>query len=533
MLVEPLDQRFGVEELLRGLALELLLDDVVELLVTQPYARRHGEAELFLLGGRLGHVAHCRLAHRVLGVVLVDAQLGRQRRRDLEHLFVEERHAQLERIRHTHAVSLEQNVADHPHIDVEVLHLGDVVRLAAAEVIFLRVRLRRGRDGGILQNLLFLAQVVHKGVADVAVLEPVAGADQIIPALDVGQMAADRADRSSEKMRNDFLVHAENARVVVAGIAAEQFIGALSREHDLDIVAGKTGDKVQRNTGRVGKRLIHIVLHGRHRVPEFIARDQMGMVLDADFAAQLLRPADFVILLTEVKADGEGFLVCKVSGDVAGIHARGQEASDLDVRDLVRVDGVLKHLLNAVDRLFLGERLVGLEARLEVAVGLDLTALVPEIVTGHQAEYVLKEGLGRYRVLEGKVGVQRASVEALDELGVLENTLDLAGVDELALNLRVVHGLDAEEVARDKDALVDGVVDSEAEHASELEQQILTPFLKAVNQHLAVGVGIEAVTALDQLFTQLLVVVNLAVKGENKRFILIVDGLMSGVQIND
>ena len=154
-------------------------------------------------------------------------------------------------------------------------------------------------------------------------------------------------------------------------------------------------------------------------------------------------------------------------------------------------------------------------------------------MTGHETEHVLKEGLWRHGVLEGQIGVQRALVEALDELRVLEDTLDLARPYELSLDLGIVQGLDAEEIARQKDGLVLGVIDCEGEHAAQTRQQVLTPFLKAVNQHLAVGVGREVMTAADQVAAQILVVIDFTVEGEDKRFVLVVDRLMTCLQVND
>ena len=271
MLVQPRYQSVGVEELFGGLALEFFLDYVVELFVTQPYAGGHGEAELLLFGGGLGHMPDRRLAHGVLGVVLVDPEVGRQRGRHLEHLFVQEGHAQLKRVSHAHAVRLEQDVADHPKVDVEVLHLGYVVVLAAAVVILARLCLRSGGDGGVFKKGLLLLEVVHEGVADVALLQLVAGADEIVASLDVGQLAGYSAQRFAQKMRDYLLIYSKNSRVVVAGVAAEQLVGALARKDDLYIAAGKARYKVQRDAGGVGERLIHVILHGGHRVPELLA----------------------------------------------------------------------------------------------------------------------------------------------------------------------------------------------------------------------------------------------------------------------
>ena len=173
-------------------------------------------------------------------------------------------------------------------------------------------------------------------------------------------------------------------------------------------------------------------------------------MLHTDLLAERLSPAYLVVFLAEVKTDGKGLLVGEVGGHVAGVHARGQEAAYLDIGDLVGVDGVFKYLFDLVYRFLLRHVLVGLEARLKVTGYLDVVVFVPEIVTRHKAVYALEEGLGRQRVLERQVGVQRAGVEALFKLGVLQNTLDLACVDEVVAYHGVVHRLYSEEIAGDE-----------------------------------------------------------------------------------
>ena len=322
VLVQPVNERIGVKELFGGLALEFLFDDIVVFFVLEPFARRNREAELLFFGGRFGQVTCRCLSQRILGVGFVNAQLRGQLGGDLEHLSVEERHAQLQRVCHAHAVCLEQNVAGHPEVDVEILHLGHIVVAAAAVIVTARVAFRRGGDGGILQDLLFLFEVIHIGVADVALLQRVAGANDIVASLDVGQLARDGAQSLAQKVGDEPLIDAEHARIVVAGVAAEQLVGALTGEHDLDILTRQTRHKIERHAGRVGERLIHIILHRGHRVPKFLARDQVGVVIYVDQLADGLRPADLVVFFAEVKADGKGLLSRKIGGNIAGIHAR-------------------------------------------------------------------------------------------------------------------------------------------------------------------------------------------------------------------
>ena len=150
MLVKPTDKRVGVEELFGGFAFEFFFDYIVIFFILKPNAGRHGETELLFFGGGFGHMARSRLAHGILSVFFVYPERGRQSCRDLEHLFVEERHAQLKRVSHAHAVGFKQDITRHPHIYVEILHFGNVVIATAAVVMSAGYAVRSRCDRGLL-----------------------------------------------------------------------------------------------------------------------------------------------------------------------------------------------------------------------------------------------------------------------------------------------------------------------------------------------------------------------------------------------
>ena len=506
---------------------------MIIVLVLEPYAGRYGEAQLRLFRYLLGQVSCRRLTHRVLGVELVHSQRSRQRSRYLEYLFIEEGHAQLERVRHAHSVGFEKDISDHPHIDIEILHLRLVVIAARAGVHSSAHTRGIGCDLGVLQQFLLLLFVIHIGVADIALLQRVDRADQIIPTLDIGQLFADPADSASEEVRHDLLIPFKDARIVVAGVAAEQLVRALARQHDLDVLARDLRDKVQRDTRRVSQGLIHVILHLRHSRPEFLGRDQLRVMLHADLLRQRLCPVDLVIFLAEIKSDGKGFLALKVRGNVRRIHSRREETAYLNVRDLMRFHAVLKDLLDLVHRFFLGHFEVGLEFCLKVALCLHHAVTVPHKVTGQQAVYVLEEGHRLRHILERQIRVQRLVVEPLHKVGVLQNALDLRGIAQLVADQGIVQGLDTEEVAREEHRSGVLVIDCEGEHTAQMLKHILAPLLKRVDDDLAVRCGREVMILLLQLFFQFLVVIYFAVIGEHQIARLVGDRLIALFEVDD
>ena len=59
------------------------------------------------------------------------------------------------------------------------------------------------------------------------------------------------------------------------------------------------------------------------------------------------------------------------------------------------------------------------------------------------------------------------------------------------------------------------------------------PLFKAVDEDLAVGVGVKFVTAFNKPVAKLLVIVDFTVKGENLGLVLVVDRLVSCVKVDN
>ena len=478
-------------------------------------------------------MANGSLTHCILCVVLVAAQFCRERWRNLENLLIEERNTKFKRVSHTHSVGFKKDVADHPHIDVEILHFCNIVILTATIIIFSCKILWACCNWRIFQKLLLLLVVIHKCVTDITLLKLVTGTDEIISALDVGELSADCSYCLSDAMRNNCLINFKHSRIVVASVTAEQFVCTLTRKDNLYIMACKTGYKVKCDTWRICKRLIHMVLNSRNSVPEFFAWDKVSVVFNTDFFTEIFCPADFVIFFAKVKADCKCFLVGKICWNIAWVNTAWKETTNLNIGNFVSVYGVFKNLFNSVNSLFLRHFFVGIETSLKVTGSFNLAVLVPEIVTGHKAVDTLKESFGRNCILEWKVGIKCLSVEFLFKLRIFKNTLDFTCIDKVIAYLSVVHRLNSEKVTGNKKWAILCVVNSKAEHTTEFWEHIFFPLFKAVNKHFTVCICIELMTFCDKFFSQILVVINFTVECENKAFILIVYRLMTCTEINN
>ena len=189
-------------------------------------------------------MAHGRFAHRILGVFRVDAQAARQPGGYFEHLFVQERHAQLQRVGHAHAVGLEQDVPGQPDVDVQILHLGHVVLALDAVVEGARQFLRAGAGHPLPQQLALLLHGEHAAIADEAFLDRLCAADQETLAAEAErQRLGDRRKRLAQEQRQLFIAR-QVVRLVVDIVAAEELVRALAGEDHLDILARNLGDKI-------------------------------------------------------------------------------------------------------------------------------------------------------------------------------------------------------------------------------------------------------------------------------------------------
>ena len=94
--------------------------------------------------------------------------------------------------------------------------------------------------------------------------------------------------------------------------------------------------------------------------------------------------------------------------------------------------------------------------------------------------------------------------------------------------------LDAEVIAREKEAPVLCIPDRKPEHAAQPPEQLRPPLLEAVDQNLGVRLRREDVALFKQLLPQALIIIDLAVEGEHERFVLVVDRLVAALaHIND
>ena len=204
-------------------------------------------------------------------------------------------------------------------------------------------------------------------------------------------------------------------------VPSKQLVRSFTGEYHLDVFRRQLGDEIQGNTGRIRQRLIEIVLDLGHSPPVFLLRYHMRIMLDPHLRGQLCGKFALVIVSAVVKTHREGLLSPEIGGDIAGVHPSGQKAANLHVADTVRLHRVGEDPVDSVHRFFKRHCFLRMEYRLPVTMLADPAVLVPQEMSGGQAENILKKGFPRQGILERQIVIQRRLIEFLDIAGMPEN----------------------------------------------------------------------------------------------------------------
>ena len=239
---------------------------------------------------------------------------------------------------HAHLVGLQQNIAGQPEVQVKVLLLFQLAQILHA-VIDRRCDLAGGGADTVLrlQDIVGVLLLKDMGLPDEPVLGAAAALDDKVVPLEVGQLLAHIAGQMAQRC-GQALVLLHQRGVGVPLIAGVDLISALAGENDRDMLAGQLAQEVERHAGRVGLRLVHVILNIRKGVKALLLGQHLAVVLDAELVRKLPGLGRFVKFVGAVragKADREGLIGHQAGRDIAGIHAAGQEGADLDIADAV------------------------------------------------------------------------------------------------------------------------------------------------------------------------------------------------------
>jgi hypothetical protein len=105
--------------------------------------------------------------------------------------------------------------------------------------------------------------------------------------------------------------------------------------------------------------------------------------------------------------------------------------------------------------------------------------------------------------------------------------------DELPVDFGVEQRLFSDPVPRQKELLGAFVPDGEGKHAAQVLGAVSAILVVGVDDGFGVAVGVESVTQLFEFFTQLEIVIDLAVEDYPGTPIEVVDGLLTALEVDN
>ena len=204
----------------------------------QPNPNWNWEAKL-LLGSRFGSLrwsvlfgsqSHCifgdiagvGIGHFFSGYPVTSRNLLCQ----LHDFFIQEGNTQFQRVCHAHFIGFQQNIAGHPHVEIQILHLGDIV------LILYLIVVRLCNCGWIwcscfdFQNGLAVFWGKHIGVSDEALFQGFSLSYKEVDTAVCGDFLCQMTNATAQS-HGQFVIHG-GVRFAVYVIAAEDFIGTFS-----------------------------------------------------------------------------------------------------------------------------------------------------------------------------------------------------------------------------------------------------------------------------------------------------------------
>ncbi|MNO50300.1 hypothetical protein D3C76_406710 [compost metagenome] len=439
------------------------------------------------------HPSRRLLEHLLAAVGQLEA--GGNACRQFHQAVIEERRTRLQAPGHGHVVHTLDRVVDQHHGAVQAQRLVHGSRCAGTREVFAHE---------VAGSVGFQQPGGLHGVA-------VFGVAAVEERLTVGRIG---------------IVGAVHLRVPV--VTGEQLIGTLAALYALAVLGHFPRQQVEGDAVVADHRFAHGAEGGRQLVDDFVFGNAQLVVTGAVVFGDQVRILELVAALAAgiFKADGEGRQVVNAhfaqqADQQAGVDAAGQQHTHIDGCPLADCHGVAGGVEYAGGPAFqIKFTLVRVGAVLQLPPGLAFhfaMAVDAHPGAGLQLLHIGQQGAWcRYHGVEVQVVVEGHGVEHRVDVAALEQCRQGRGKAQALAVARQVQGFDAQAVAGQEQALVVALPDGQGEHAVELGQQGRAPGVVALEQHLGVAVGPEAVAQGLQLLAQFGEVVDGAVEGQRQ-----------------
>ena len=227
VVVEELHKLLGVEEFLRDLAGELLPDDVVVLVLPEPYPEGDEESEFFPFCPVHGDFGQRSGTEGFFGLFSVHAVAALDTSCQFPHFFVQVGNPKLQGVSHGHLVCLQQNIMGQPQMHVQEQFLVQVVLIPdLVEVGLCHILVTEAAFVSRSQHFVCLFVIHDKCLADVGILHGGGVPFQEVQS-PVGAFAFRPVSQFlPQGSGNDFPVYISGFAGLIGIVPAEHLIGA-------------------------------------------------------------------------------------------------------------------------------------------------------------------------------------------------------------------------------------------------------------------------------------------------------------------
>src|SRR4051812_33854193 len=116
---------------------------------------------------------------------------------------------------------------------------------------------------------------------------------------------------------------------------------------------------------------------------------------------------------------------------------------------------------------------------------------------------------------------------------MLNNRFDLRAKHQPILVAGIVHGLNAEMIARDQQKTISRIPDRKAEHAAQIRHAVHAIFFIEMDKHFRIADAFENMPSAFQVFGKGSEVIDFSIENNDNAAIFVVHGLLAAAQIDD
>ncbi len=327
-------------------------------------------------------------------------------------------------------------------------------------------------------------------------------------------------------------------RHAVLAVAAEELVGALTRERDRDLAARELAEGQEAQRGEVGERLVEVPHEARELGRVAAHRHLELVVVGAVPRGHAARVAELGVLAREAHReglDGLAHVPPHERDDQARVEAAAQHGAERHVAHEAHAHGLVELLeqqlgpfvRRARDRVRRRRRIA------PPALDRGAPARDHQPLTRLQLPDLPERRHRSRHVSEGQVGGYRLRVELIAHQAAGQDGLQLGAEHHDVADQRVVEGLDPQAVADQHSAPLGAVPDRQREHPAQPLGECGTVVLVEVRQDLRVAAASQHVAAPAQLLAQGRVVVDLTVLCGPDPAALVGEGLVAALHVDD